>query len=28
MTTLTEGDEERPKNFGKTRPPSRYIYYE
>jgi len=28
MRTLTEGEEERPKNFGKSRPPSRYIYYE
>jgi len=28
MRTLTEDAEERPKNFGKSRPPSRYIYYE
>jgi len=29
MTTLTEdGDPQNPKNFGKARPASRYIYYE
>ncbi|KAJ7300485.1 hypothetical protein DFH08DRAFT_908462 [Mycena albidolilacea] len=29
MTTLTEDNEsQRPKNFGKQRPPSRYMYYE
>ncbi|KAJ6554166.1 hypothetical protein B0H19DRAFT_1071595 [Mycena capillaripes] len=27
MTTFTEGDRECLKNFGKARPPSRYIYY-